>query len=167
MSDGILAGILAGTYDHRLDAFRPLPEGGERAVWLDQPCALSRSAMVNAPAPPDTSGVLPEARYRLTLYTRPEVLLELGDRAEVRDGSGRTFLGRTSDSFYYPSHCVTVLEVTEVEVPLVPPPPGREGSLLCSPSCPRGDGEPEAETAGPLDGQDSRETGPVPEEGRV
>ncbi len=114
MNNAFLAGVLAWTYEYRLDAFRPLPDGGEAAVCRDQPCALSRSAMVNAPAPPGHPGILPEALYRLTLYTRPELILQLGDRAEVRDSSGRAFRGRTSDSFHYPSHCVTALEVSEV-----------------------------------------------------
>lgn len=34
---------------------------------------------------------------------------------EVSDGMGRVWHGRTSDSFRYPSHCVTVVEVYEVE----------------------------------------------------
>ncbi len=114
MNDSILAEILARTYIHRLDVFRPLHGGSEKTVCQNQPCALSRSAMVSAPAPPERPGVLPEARYRLALYTRPECALRLGDRAAVRDGSGRVYSGRASDSFCYPSHCVTILEVSEV-----------------------------------------------------
>jgi len=114
MIDAVSAALLERTYFHRLNAFRPLPEGGEEAVYIDIPCALSRSAMVSAPAPPDRDYVLPEALYRLSLYTRPEKPLRLGDRLEVRDGLGRVFRGRASDSFAYPSHCVTVAEIAEV-----------------------------------------------------
>lgn len=67
------------------------------------------------PEPSDRAYVLPEAAYRLSLYTRPELCFRLGDRLEVRDGSGRVFRCRASDSFRYPSHCVTVLEVLEAE----------------------------------------------------
>lgn len=116
--DELLAAVLATTYGHRVDAFRPWPGGRETRVCENRPCALSRSALVTSPEPPDPAYVLPEARYRLALFTRPELVFQLGDRAEVRDGSGRVFRGRTSDSFRYPSHCVTVLEVSEVEEPL-------------------------------------------------
>lgn len=115
--DRLLAEVLALTYTHRADAFRPLPEGGEERIWRDRPCALSRSALVTAPEPPDAAYILPEARYRLALFTGPEAFLRLGDRAEIRDGTGRVFRGRASDSFRYPSHCVTVLEVSEVTEP--------------------------------------------------
>lgn len=113
-ADRIFSARLAGTYSHRVTAFRPLPGGGEAAVCRDQPCALSRSAIVTAPAPPDRAYVLPEALYRLALYTRPELAFQLGDRVEVDDGAGGVLHGRTSDSFRYPSHCVTVVEAAEV-----------------------------------------------------
>lgn len=112
-ADSICSALLALTYAHRLSAFRPLPEGGEKRICRDRPCALSRSALVSAPTPPDRDGVLPEALYRLSLYTPPDLVLRLGDRAEVRDSSGRLFRGRVSDSFWYPSHCVSVLEAAE------------------------------------------------------
>lgn len=112
-ADSICSALLALTYSHRLSAFRPLPGGGERQICHDRPCALSRSAKVSAPAPPDRDGVLPEALYRLSLFTPPDLILRLGDRAEVRDGSGRRLRGRVSDSFWYPSHCVAVVEVRE------------------------------------------------------
>lgn len=113
-ADRICASLLALTYAHRVTAFRPLPGGGEEPVCEDAPCALSRSARVSAPEPPDRAYILPEAAYRLSLYTAPDLRFRLGDRAEVRDGSGRVFRCRTSDSFRYPSHCVTVLEALEV-----------------------------------------------------
>lgn len=113
-TDRICAGLLALTYFHRVTAFRPLPGGGEEPVCEDAPCALSRSAQVSAPEPPDGAYVLPEAAYRLSLYTAPDLVFRLGDRTEVRDGGGRVFRGRASDSFRYPSHCVTVLAVSEV-----------------------------------------------------
>lgn len=114
-TDRICAGLLAATYFHRVTAFRPLPGGVEEPVCEDTPCALSRSAQVSAPEPPDPARVLPEAAYRLSVYTAPGRIFRLGDRLEVRDGSGRVFRCRASDSFCYPSHCVTVLEVLEVE----------------------------------------------------
>ena len=40
-----------------------------------------------------------------------------GDRVTVSDKSGRIYHARASDSVRYPSHCVTVVEVTEVSVP--------------------------------------------------
>ena len=112
--DAACASLLALTYDRRVSAFRPLPDGSEAEVCRDAPCALSRSAMVSAPEPPDGAYILPEALYRLSLYTPPDLRFRLGDRAEVRDGGGRVFHGRTSDSFPYASHCVTVLEVSEI-----------------------------------------------------
>lgn len=114
MDDRVCAALLALTYLHRVSAFRPLPGGGEEAVCADRPCALSRSAMVSAPTPPDARSPLPEAAYRLSLYTMPDTAFRLGDRVEVRDGFGQVLQGRTSDSFRYPSHCVTVVEVREV-----------------------------------------------------
>ena len=117
MTDSAMAAILARTYYHTVTAFRPLPDGGEEAVCQAAPCALSRSAHTSAPTPPDSFYVLPEAAYRLSLYTRPELAFRLGDRVEVTDEAGRVFRGRTSDSFRYPSHCVTVVEVREVGAP--------------------------------------------------
>lgn len=114
-ADRICAALLAATYFHQVTAFRPLPGGGEEPVCRDAPCALSRSAQVSAPEPPDRSRALPEAAYRLSLYAAPDLVFQLGDRLEVRDGSGRVFRCRASDSFRYPSHCVTVAEVLEVE----------------------------------------------------
>lgn len=107
------ARLLERTYLHRVSAFRPV-DGGEEPLWEDLPCGLSRSAHTAAPAPPDGSAPLPEAAYRLTLFTRPEHPLRLGDRVEITDGAGRVYRGRCADSVWYPSHCVTVVEVTEV-----------------------------------------------------
>lgn len=61
--------------------------------------------------------LLCESRYALSLYTMPEIWLRLGDRVTVSDKSGRVYHARASDSVRYPSHCVTVVEVTEVSVP--------------------------------------------------
>lgn len=109
-----MADVLARTYWHRLDAFRPLSQNESETVCQNAPCALSRSAVVSAPAPPERAGALPEALYRLNLYTRPELVLQLGDRVEIRDETGRIFRGRSSDSFRYASHCITVVEIAEV-----------------------------------------------------
>ena len=115
MIDRLMADLLAATYYHTVTAYRPELDGGETALCRDVPCALSRSALTSAPVPPEDGAVLPEAAYRLSLFTRPETVFRLGDRVEVRDGTGRVWHGRTSDSFRYPSHCVTVVEVYEVE----------------------------------------------------
>ena len=84
MTDKALADILARTYAHRVTAFRPLTEGEERLCEA-APCALSRSEHTSAPTPPSLSAAWPEALYRLTLYTRPELAFRLGDRVEVTD----------------------------------------------------------------------------------
>ena len=108
---------LRRTFDRTLCVFRPLSDGTERAVYTDIPCALSRSALVSAPAVRADGAPAVESRYALTLYTAPECWLRLGDRVTVSDKSGRVYHGRASDSVRYPSHCVTVAEVTEVELP--------------------------------------------------
>ena len=117
MTDSAMAAILARTYFHTVTAYRPTLENGEERLCEAVPCALSRSAHTSAPTPPDGSYALPEALYRLSLYTRPELAFQLGDRVEVTDESGSVWHGRTSDSFRYPSHCVTVIEISHVGVP--------------------------------------------------
>ena len=114
MNEHGLAAILARTYFHRLTVLRPDCSGKLTEILRDAPCALSRSAHVMAPAPPDETALLPESRYRLPLFTRPEVLLRLGDEVRIADGTGRVFRGTASDSIAYPSHAVTVVEVREV-----------------------------------------------------
>ena len=47
----------------------------------------------------------------------PELWLRLGDRVTVSDKSGRIYHARASDSVRYPSHCVTGVEIVEVEMP--------------------------------------------------
>jgi len=113
-ADKALAAYLRRTYSHAVTAFRPLADGGEETLCENAPCALSRTAQVSAPTPPDRGSVLPEALYRLALYTTPELVFRLGDRLEVDDGTGRIYRCRTSDSFCYPSHTVTVVEAAEV-----------------------------------------------------
>ena len=116
MTDQALAGVFARTYHHRLTVLRPDCQGGRTQIVKDAPCALSRSAHVMSPAPPDRAAVLPESSYRLPLFTRPEMILQLGDEVRVSDGTGRVFRGLASDSIVYPSHAVTVVEVQEVLV---------------------------------------------------
>lgn len=116
MTDLRMAAALRRTYDRRFTAFRPQPDGSEETVWVDIPCALSRTAKISAPTPP-LGGALAEARYDLTLYTPPEVWLRLGDRLVISDHTGRIYHARAADSLCYPSHCVTVARVDEVEVP--------------------------------------------------
>ena len=106
MTDKALADILARTYAHRVTAFRPLAEGEERLCEA-APCALSRSEHTSAPTPPSLSAAWPEALYRLTLYTRPELAFRLGDRVEVGCNSvlnPGTVIG--PDSNVYPTSCV-------------------------------------------------------------
>ena len=114
MTDSAMAAILARTYFHRVSAWRAVSETEETVLYTDLPCALSRRAINTAPTPPDMDAILPESAYRLTLYTRPEQPFRLHDRVEVTDETGRVYHGRTSDSFRYTTHCVTVVEVYEV-----------------------------------------------------
>lgn len=107
------AALMARTYLHTVTAYRPVTGGGEELIYEAQPCALSRSAHTSAPAPADISAVLPEAAYRYAMYTFPAVRFQLGDRVEVSDGVC-VYHGRASDSFRYPGHCVTIIEVLEV-----------------------------------------------------
>lgn len=113
MKDAVSAAILARTYYHRVTAYRPVENGEEMVCWKEK-CALSRAAHTSAPTPPDARAVLPEAAYHYALYTGPELAFRLGDRLEITDTVGRVYHGRASDSFCYPSHCVTVLDVRDV-----------------------------------------------------
>ena len=117
MRDAIMTRALRRTFDRTLCVFRPLSDGTERTVYADIPCALSRSAHVSAPAAAAEGAALTESRYALALYTAPPFWLRLGDRVTVSDKSGRIYCGRSSDSVRYPSHCVTVVEITEVKPP--------------------------------------------------
>ena len=117
MGGGEITRALRRTFDRTVCVFRPLPDDTERTVYIDVPCALSRSALTSAPAGRGAEEALTESRYALSLYTMPEIWLRLGDRVAVSDKTGRVYCGRASDSVRYPSHCVTVVEVTEVSVP--------------------------------------------------
>ena len=117
MRDARMTRALRRTFDRTACVFCPLSDGTERAVYVDIPCALSRSALTSAPSVRGAGEALCESRYALTLYTMPELWLRLGDRVAVSDKSGRVYHARASDSVRYPSHCVTVVEVTEVSVP--------------------------------------------------
>ena len=117
MRDARMTRALRRTFDRTACVFRPLSDGTERAVDVDIPCALSRRALTSAPSVRGAGEALCESRYALTLYTMPELWLRLGDRVAVSDKSGRVYHARASDSVRYPSHCVTVVEVTEVSVP--------------------------------------------------
>ena len=108
------AAIISRTYRHTLTARRPAIDGEWVLLCQEEPCALSRAAQVSAPAPPDAADPLPESRYRYALFTRPELIFRLGDRLEISDGV-RLYTGRASDSFFYPSHTVTVVEIRQVE----------------------------------------------------
>lgn len=114
MTDAAMARLLAGTYDRQLWAYRPQAGGDEAEVYSGVPCALSRTAKTASPSPAGEAAILTESRYALTLYTRPQVWLRLGDRLEISDGAGRIYHARSGESMRYPSHCVTVVEVLEV-----------------------------------------------------
>ena len=117
MRDARMTRALRRTFDRTACVFRPLSDGTERAVYVDIPCAVSRSALTSAPSVRGAGEALCESRYALSLFTPPGVWLRLGDRVTVSDKSGRVYHARASDSVRYPSHCVTVVEVTEVSVP--------------------------------------------------
>lgn len=117
MRDSAMTRALWHTFDRTACVFRPLGDGTEQTVYIDAPCALSRSALTSAPAVNEVDRALTESRYALSLYTMPEIWLRLGDRVAVSDKSGRVYHGRASDSVRYPSHCVTVVEIVEVSVP--------------------------------------------------
>lgn len=117
MRDSAMGRALRHTFDRTTSVFRPMPDGTERTVYEDVPCALSRSALTSAPAVVTEGAAMVESRYALTLYTAPEVWLRLGDRVTISDKSGRVYHARASDSVRYPSHCVTVVEVVEVTPP--------------------------------------------------
>lgn len=108
---------LRRTLDRTVCVFRPMSDGTERTVYIDAPCALSRSALTSAPAVRGAGEALCESRYALSLFTPPELWLRLGDRVAVSDKCGRVYHARASDSVRYPSHCVTVVEITEVTLP--------------------------------------------------
>ena len=116
MTDSVCAAVLSRTYYHRISAWRPT-DMGEPLLCSGEKCALSRLARVSAPTPSDSTSVLPEASYRLSLYTMPDRIFRLGDRVEITDTAGRVFHGWTSDSVCYPSHCITVVEIREVADP--------------------------------------------------
>ena len=107
------AALMGRTYLHTVTAYRPV-RSGEQLIYEDQPCGFSRSAHTSAPQPAELGAALPEAAYRYVLYTFPAVRFQLGDRVEVSDGLC-VYHGRASDSFAYPGHCVTVVEVLEVQ----------------------------------------------------
>ena len=117
MRDARMTRALRRTFDRTACVFRPLSDGTERAVYADIPCALSRSALTSAPSVGAEGAALVESRYALSLYTMPEIWLRLGDRVTVSDKSGRVYHARASDSVRYPSHCVTVVEISYVGAP--------------------------------------------------
>lgn len=109
------AEVLARTYFHRVSAWRPVSETEETLVCRDAPCGLSRRAVTSAPVPADYAAVMPEAAYRLSVYTRPEQPFRLGDRLEITSAEGELYRGFASDSFRYDTHCVTVVEIISRE----------------------------------------------------
>ena len=113
MTQEKLARILGKTYLHTVTAYRPVLQGEWEQLCEKAPCALSRAAHVSAPAPAAVGAPLPESEDCYSLFTRPELAFQLGDRLEISDGT-RVYQGRASDSFSYPSHTVTVVEIREV-----------------------------------------------------
>ena len=84
-----------------------------QVIYENLPCALSRSAHTHSPTPASADTVTPAVNYRLRLYAAPDVTFLLGDRVEITH-SGRIFVGIASDSFYYDSHSVCVVDIEEV-----------------------------------------------------
>ena len=80
MRDARMTRALRRTFDRTACVFRPLSDGTERAVYVDIPCALSRSALTSAPSVRGAGEALCESRYALSLFTPPEVWLRLGDQ---------------------------------------------------------------------------------------
>lgn len=72
---------------------------GRNGLCEAAPCALSRSEHTSAPTPPSLFAAWPEALYRLTLYTRPELAFRLGDRVEVTDEGGSVWMGAPPTAF--------------------------------------------------------------------
>ena len=112
----IMKNIIAGTFCDRGNVLRTVYNGvgsHEELIYKDIPCALSRSAHTHSPTPVDGESQTNSKNYRLRLYVHPEITFMLGDRVEVSH-NGRVFVGFASDSFYYDSHSVCVVEVMEV-----------------------------------------------------
>ena len=86
MRDARMTRALRRTFDRTACVFRPLSDWTERAVYVDIPCALSRSALTSAPAVRGAGEALCESRYALALYTMPELWLRLGDRVRPMSG---------------------------------------------------------------------------------
>lgn len=164
------ADVLECTYFHRVSAWRPVSETEEATVCEDVPCGLSRRAVTSAPVPAHYGDVMPEAAYRLTVYTRPEQPFRLGDRLEIAAAEGETYHGFASDSFRYDSHCVTVLEVLEVKTGTVSGAPGgtqRSGSAGERTSIEVSELSAEAGSEGYGDCEDETHMSPVQTEGEV
>ena len=117
MTDNVMKRALCATFDRTVCVYRPKSDGTEETVYIDIPCALSRAAQVAAPATVGRSEIA-EAGYSLALYTMPEFYLRLNDRVVISDAAGRSYHARSSDSVRYPSHCVTVVEMLEVCLPV-------------------------------------------------
>ncbi|MBR4878519.1 MAG: hypothetical protein IKU13_01645 [Clostridia bacterium] len=108
--------IIAASFSDRARVYRMVYNGvneSESLVYNNIPCALARSAHNHSPTPVGYDTQTPTKNYRLRLYAAPEVTFLLGDRVEVYRG-GRVFIGLASDSFYYDSHSVCVMEIGEV-----------------------------------------------------
>lgn len=110
------AAILAATLTDRMTLRRQQLDGrqvGERVVYQDMPCALSRSAHTASPAPAAMGAPLAEGHYRMSLFMPVGTVTRIGDRVDIRRGVQR-FAGSASDSMAYPSHSVCVVDVREV-----------------------------------------------------
>jgi len=111
--------IIASTYTDRARVLRVIYNGvneERQIVYENLPCALSRSAHTHSPTPMSADTVTPAVNYRLRLYAAPDVTFLLGDRVEINH-AGRLFVGIASDSFYYDSHSVCVVDIEEVREP--------------------------------------------------
>lgn len=108
---------LYATFTDRATVYRHgLLDGAQvrQAVYQNIPCGLSRTAHTHSPTPVTGPSPYPKVRYRLKLYTEPQVAIALGDYIEVTHG-GRLFWGYGADSFCYDTHSVCVMTVEGVQ----------------------------------------------------
>lgn len=110
------AAVIAATFDDKMTVLRQKISGGrpvDQVVYRDLPCAMSRSAHTASPAPPGFGAIMPESRYRISVFMPAGTVVHLGDRVDVYR-RGQIFRGSASDSIGYESHSVCVVDIWEV-----------------------------------------------------
>lgn len=110
-------------YTDRFSAYRQTEEAdgaftrqGERAVYEDVPCRLSRMTGLSGSRSTALPGELADVavtRDAFVLFTHRRYVLRANDRVEIwRDG--RKYEGRSADSMTYPTHAQTAVSVRKV-----------------------------------------------------